>query len=118
MLKLRKSGIGPFQSVPPSSGFDLGAFSRGAGAGAAAALGRDGGLDRDRVRIQALVEVRGLRDTQHAGADLRTQSLQRLQADQRYITESLASDLRRIHNEAELKRWLKEQWQLAKATSA
>lgn len=46
------------------------------------------------------------------------QSLQRLQADQRYITESLESDLRRIQNEAELKRWLKEQWQLAKATSA
>ena len=46
------------------------------------------------------------------------QSLQRLQADQRHITESLESDLRRIQNEAELKRWLKEQWQLAKATSA
>ena len=47
-----------------------------------------------------------------------TQSLQRLQADQRHIADSLASDLRRIENEAELKRWLKEQWQLAKATSA
>nr|WP_238147357.1 hypothetical protein [Limnohabitans sp. Rim28] len=47
-----------------------------------------------------------------------TQSLQRLQADQRQIADSLASDLRRIENEAELKRWLKEQWQLAKATSA
>jgi hypothetical protein len=46
------------------------------------------------------------------------QSLQRLQADQRHITESLESDLRRIQNDAELKRWLKEQWQLAKATSA
>ena len=46
------------------------------------------------------------------------QSLQRLQADQRYITDTLAADLRRIQNEAELKRWLKEQWQLAKATSA
>lgn len=43
-----------------------------------------------------------------------TQSLQRLQADQRHITDSLAADLRRIQNEAELKRWLKEQWQLAK----
>ena len=42
------------------------------------------------------------------------QSLQRLQADQRHITESLASDLHRIQNDAELKRWLKEQWQLAK----
>ena len=38
--------------------------------------------------------------------------------DQRHIADSLASDLRRIENEAELKRWLKEQWQLAKATSA
>jgi hypothetical protein len=47
-----------------------------------------------------------------------TQSLQRLQADQRHIADSLASDLRRIQNDAELKRWLKEQWQLAKATSA
>jgi hypothetical protein len=47
-----------------------------------------------------------------------TQSLQRLQADQRYIADTLAADLRRIQNDAELKRWLKEQWQLAKATSA
>jgi hypothetical protein len=46
------------------------------------------------------------------------QSLQRLQADQRDITDTLAADLRRIQNEAELKRWLKEQWQLVKATSA
>jgi len=46
------------------------------------------------------------------------QSMQRLQADQRHITDSLESDLRRIQNDAELKRWLKEQWQLAKATSA
>ena len=43
------------------------------------------------------------------------QSLQRLQADQRDITDTLAADLRRIQNEAELKRWLKEQWQLTKA---
>ena len=46
------------------------------------------------------------------------QSLQRLQADQRHITESLESDLCRIQNDTELKRWLKEQWQLAKATFA
>jgi hypothetical protein len=46
------------------------------------------------------------------------QSLQRLQADQRDITDTLAADLRRIQNDAELKRWLKEQWQLAKAISA
>jgi hypothetical protein len=47
-----------------------------------------------------------------------TQSLQRLQADHRDITDTLAADLRRIQNDAELKRWLKEQWQLAKATFA
>ena len=47
-----------------------------------------------------------------------SQSLQRIQADQRHSADSLAADLRRIHNDAELKRWLKEQWQLAKATSA
>lgn len=45
---------------------------------------------------------------------LLSQSLQRILADQRYSADSLASDLRRIQNEAELKRWLKEQWQLAK----
>ena len=47
-----------------------------------------------------------------------SQSLQRIQADQRHNADSLAADLRRIQNDAELKRWLKEQWQLAKATSA
>jgi hypothetical protein len=47
-----------------------------------------------------------------------SQSLQRIQADQRHRADSLAADLRRIQNDAELKRWLKEQWQLAKATSA
>ncbi len=47
-----------------------------------------------------------------------TQSLQRMQADQRHSADSLAADLRRIQNDAEFKRWLKEQWQLAKATSA
>jgi hypothetical protein len=47
-----------------------------------------------------------------------SESLQRIQADQRHSADSLAADLRRIQNDAELKRWLKEQWQLAKATSA
>ena len=42
------------------------------------------------------------------------QALQRLQADQRHEVDSLQADLRRIGNEAELKRWLKEQAQLAK----
>lgn len=43
-----------------------------------------------------------------------TQALLRMQADQRHEVESLESDLRRIAHEAELKRWLKEQAQLAK----
>ena len=43
-----------------------------------------------------------------------TQALQRLQADQRQSAEHLEADWRRIQNDAELKRWLKEQWQLAK----
>lgn len=47
-----------------------------------------------------------------------TQALQRIQADQRHSAVSLEADLRRIQNDAEFKRWLKEQWQLAKATSA
>jgi hypothetical protein len=47
-----------------------------------------------------------------------SQSLQRIQADQRHSADSLAADLRRIQNDTELKRWLKAQWQLAKATSA
>ena len=47
-----------------------------------------------------------------------SESLQRIQADQRHSADSLAADLRRIQNDAELKRWLKEQWQLAKAASA
>ncbi|ALK88506.1 J domain-containing protein [Limnohabitans sp. 63ED37-2] len=47
-----------------------------------------------------------------------SQGLQRIQADQRHSADSLQADLRRIQNDAEFKRWLKEQWQLAKATSA
>jgi hypothetical protein len=47
-----------------------------------------------------------------------TQALQRIQADQRHSADSLAADLRRIQSDPELKRWLKEQWQLAKATCA
>lgn len=43
-----------------------------------------------------------------------TQALQRMQADQRHEVDSLEADLRRIAHEAELKRWLKEQAQMAK----
>ena len=47
-----------------------------------------------------------------------TQSLQTLQANQRHEADSLASDLRRIQNDTELKRWLKEQSRAFKATFA
>ena len=43
-----------------------------------------------------------------------TQALQRMQADQRHEVDSLEADLRRIAHETELKRWLKEQAQMAK----
>jgi len=43
-----------------------------------------------------------------------TLALQRMQADQRHEVDSLQADLRRIQSEVELKRWLKEQAQLAK----
>ena len=45
---------------------------------------------------------------------LMTQALQRMQADQRHEVDTLEADLRRIAHEAELKRWLKEQAQMAK----
>ena len=64
---------------------------------------------QNRLSRELCVPVRA--DTDEA---LLSQSLQHIQADQRHSADSLASDLRRIQNEAELKRWLKEQWQLAK----
>jgi hypothetical protein len=47
-----------------------------------------------------------------------TKALQTLLADQRHEADSLSADLRRIQNDAELKRWLKEQSRAFKATSA
>lgn len=46
-----------------------------------------------------------------------TQALQRLQAEQRQVVDSLAADLQRIQNGNELKRWLKEQSRAFKAAS-
>jgi len=46
-----------------------------------------------------------------------TQSLQRLQAEQRQVADSLAADLQRIQNGNELKRWLKAQSLAFKAAS-
>lgn len=72
-------------------------------------------LEDDRAQLQARLSHE-LCVPVHADADLSslTQALQRLLADQRHDAERLADDLRRIHNEAELKRWLKAQWQQAK----
>jgi len=46
-----------------------------------------------------------------------TQSLLRLQAEQRQVADSLAADLQRIQNGNEPKRWLKEQSRAFKAAS-
>jgi hypothetical protein len=78
-----------------------------------AALEDDLGQLENRLSRELCVPVRA-----HTDEAALNQSLQRIQADQRHAADSLAADLRRIQNEAELKRWLKEQWQLAKATSA
>lgn len=68
-------------------------------------------LDQLQSRLSRELCVPVLADADEA---VLSQSLQRIQADQRHSVDSLAGDLRRIQNEAELKRWLKEQWQLAK----
>ena len=76
-------------------------------------------LEDDLDQLQSRLS-RELCVTVRAEADeaVMTQALQRIQADQRHSADSLQADLRRIQNDAEFKRWLKEQWQLAKATSA
>ena len=68
-------------------------------------------LDQLQSRLSRELCIRVSADADEAAM---TQSLQRMQADQRHSAEQLEADLRRIQNEAELKRWLKEQWQLAK----
>jgi hypothetical protein len=76
-------------------------------------------LEDDLDQLQSRLS-RELCVTVRAEADeaVMSQALQRIQADQRHSADSLQADLRRIQNDAEFKRWLKEQWQLAKATSA
>ena len=46
-----------------------------------------------------------------------TQALQRLQAEHKHVADSLAADLQRIQNTAELKRWLKAQNRALKTLS-
>ncbi len=53
---------------------------------------------------------------QHSEAAM-TLALQRLQAEQRQVADSLAADVQRIQNGNELKRWLKEQSRAFKAAS-
>ncbi len=47
-----------------------------------------------------------------------TQALQRLQAEEQQLADSLSVDLKRIQHEAELKRWLKAQSRAFKASAA
>lgn len=74
-----------------------------------AALEDDLSQLQSRLSRELCVSVRG--DADEAAM---TQALQRIQADQRHSADSLAADLRRIQSDVELKRWLKEQWLLAK----
>lgn len=67
---------------------------------------------QSRLSRELCVPVRAEAEGAHEVA--MTQALQRVQADQRHSADSLAADLRRIQNDAEFKRWLKEQWLLAK----
>ena len=66
-----------------------------------------------RLSLELCVPVSAQQELAHM-----TQALQRLQADQRHLADSLSADGKRIQNEAELKRWLKEQSRVFKATSA
>ena len=66
-----------------------------------------------RLSRELCVPVSAQQDLAHM-----TQALQRLQADRRHVADSLSADGKRIQNEAELKRWLKEQSRAFKATSA
>jgi hypothetical protein len=66
-----------------------------------------------RLSRELCVPVSAQQDLAHM-----TQALQRLQADQRHVADRLSADGKRIQNEAELKRWLKEQTRAFKATSA
>lgn len=74
-----------------------------------AALEED--LDQMQYRLSRELCIAVRADADEA---LMTQALQRMQADQRHEVDSLEADLRRIAHEAELKRWLKEQAQMAK----
>jgi hypothetical protein len=70
---------------------------------------------------QAHFEIRhylGVNELDHISAESLARALAIQLRDKQHEVDTLERDLRRIHNEAELKRWLKEQAQLAKEARA
>ena len=70
---------------------------------------------------QAQFEIRhylGVNELDHISAESLTRALAIQLRDKEHEIDTLTRDLRRIQNEAELKRWLKEQAQLAKEARA
>jgi hypothetical protein len=70
---------------------------------------------------QAQFEIRhylGVNELDHISAESLTRALAIQLRDKEHEVDTLERDLRRIQNEAELKRWLKEQAQLAKEARA
>ena len=70
---------------------------------------------------QAQFEIRhylGVNDLDHISAESLARALAIQLRDKEHEVDTLERDLRRIQNEAELKRWLKEQAQLAKEARA
>lgn len=70
---------------------------------------------------QAQFEIRhylGVNELDHISAESLARALAIQLRDKEHEVDTLERDLRRIQNEAELKRWLKEQAQLAKETRA
>ena len=70
---------------------------------------------------QAQFEIRhylGVNELDHISAESLARALAIQLRDKEHVVDTLERDLRRIQNEAELKRWLKEQAQLAKEARA
>jgi uncharacterized protein YbjQ (UPF0145 family) len=70
---------------------------------------------------QAQFEIRhylGVSELDHISAESLARALAIQLRDKEHEVDALERDLRRIQNEAELKRWLKEQAQLAKEARA
>lgn len=77
-----------------------------------------GALEDDLAQLEAeLTQAMCVPVSAQLSESAMTQALQRLQAEQQQVVDSLSVDLKRIQNEAELKRWLKEQSRAFKAAS-